>query len=253
MNRYLFFLLMVLLFSPVVSAQESKNNIDFQAEEARRAAEENSAYRFSVSWRIEGGYIQQWENSPGKSFSDIYYHGGRIGALADLNLPYHLALQTGVQYALAYGINPQHFAAVGTGTQGAQYIEHHILKHTLSVPLRLTYEQKLWRQLAMVFYGGPQFQVGLARQDNMETSLSDATRAWIEQQGLRTSSYEQYGAGDLWRFSFQLGVGGGLQWDRYRLTAGYDFGLNNVARRQTTAQGSFVRDWNWHVSFSYRF
>jgi hypothetical protein len=42
-----------------------------------------------------------------------------------------------------------------------------------------------------------------------------------------------------------------MEWDRYRVQAGYDFGLNNLQRT------SFVPDqkmhqWGWMVTFSYK-
>jgi hypothetical protein len=63
-------------------------------------------------------------------------------------------------------------------------------------------------------------------------------------------SYDRY-ADELLRANIQLGVGGGLEWDRYRLQAGYDFGLNNLVRQQQTIP-AYLAEWGWYVSFSYR-
>jgi len=37
----------------------------------------------------------------------------------------------------------------------------------------------------------------------------------------------------LSRLNFQLGIGAGVQWKKYQLKAGYDFGINNLNRLST--------------------
>lgn len=249
MKRYIRAIFPFLLVCLCLQAQEAKNDIDFRAEEARY---KENIYNFSVMWRIEGGYIQQWENSRDDSFRETYFHGGKVGIAVDFRLPYNLALQTGVHYALTYGSNSQHWPLATTDGKGIQSIDHRILKHTLLIPIRVTYEQKLWRDLSMVFYGGPQFQIGVAQQDNLRTSLDESTRNWLATEGIPLEPYERYKAKELYRFTVQLGVGGGFQWDRYRLVSGYDFGLNNLVRTQFTETKRSLWDWNWHVTFSYR-
>ena len=59
-------------------------------------------------------------------------------------------------------------------------------------------------------------------------------------------------ADELIRANIQWGVGGGLEWDRYRLQSGYDFGLNNLVRHQQVSK-QYMSEWGWFVTFSYRF
>ena len=49
-----------------------------------------------------------------------------------------------------------------------------------------------------------------------------------------------------------MGLGGGLEWDCYRLQSGYDFGLNNLVKHPQ-AKGQYMSEWGWFVSFCYRF
>jgi hypothetical protein len=46
-------------------------------------------------------------------------------------------------------------------------------------------------------------------------------------------------------------LGGGFEWDRYRLQAGYDFGLNNL-QRNTAVPTHKLYEWGWMVAFSYK-
>jgi hypothetical protein len=59
-------------------------------------------------------------------------------------------------------------------------------------------------------------------------------------------------ADELIRANIQWGLGGGLEWDCYRLQSGYDFGLNNLVKHPQTA-GQYMSEWGWFISFSYRF
>ena len=57
---------------------------------------------------------------------------------------------------------------------------------------------------------------------------------------------------DLVRANIQWSIGGGFEWDRYRLQSGYNFGLNNLVRHPQT-QGQYMSEWGWFVSFCYKF
>ena len=56
---------------------------------------------------------------------------------------------------------------------------------------------------------------------------------------------------DLYRTNIQFGLGGGLEWDRYRLQAGYDFGLNNIMRTPGIPSQK-AREWGWMCTFAYK-
>ncbi len=244
-------ILLLFLLPACLYAQEARNNIDFEAEEKKQHEEEN-AYRFSVDYRIEIGYTQPWQHSRTDSYRNLYLHGAKVGATFDFNLPYHLSIQTGLYYSASYGISEQHIRAVSSEPALPQILKHRILSHQLIVPVRATYTQKIWRQLALWLYTGPELSVGIAQKDYLETSLSEPTLQWCQNQGMHTAPYEIYSARELNRANIQWGLGGGLQWDKYRLLAGYNFGLNNLARQQTTLK-QHMWEWSWYVSFSYRF
>ena len=58
-------------------------------------------------------------------------------------------------------------------------------------------------------------------------------------------------AKEVYRTNIQFGLGGGLEWDRYRLQAGYDFGLNNL-QRTSIVPNQKLQEWGWMLTFAYK-
>lgn len=245
------FLSVLLLFSALLlSAQESKYDF-FETKKEKVKVD----YHLTTAWRLYAGYVQDWQNSPSVSYPDMYLHGGKLGAAIDFNLPYNLALQTGLSYALTYGRHTQHWASASSEYVQVETIGHKVTKHTLNIPVLLFYRQELWEKLALVAYGGPQLQVGLFQYDNQSLNLSEPTLQHLHDIGVGTDSYNRY-AGEQLPVNLQMSVGLGLEWDRYRLQGGYDFGLLNMVRRypvNTAGGNSYMREWSWNVCFVYKF
>ncbi|MBR6034784.1 MAG: outer membrane beta-barrel protein [Paludibacteraceae bacterium] len=213
--------------------------------------EKKEPYIFGVEYRIEAGYVQHWQRAHDISFPDMYLHGIRLGATFTFKLPLRFGLQTGLLYTLVYGQNEQHWRSQDVPSVQTEYITHRVLEHNLTVPIRAYYTIPLWKQLNLFFFTGPQLHIGLAENDYMDRHLSEPTKAWLESQAIPTAPYDRM-ADEIVRANIQWGVGGGFEWDQYRLQAGYDFGLNNLVRHpQLTSQ--YMSEWAWFVSFSYRF
>ena len=220
-----------------------------------RKEEPVEQYQFGVEYRSEAGYVQHNQWSKGTEdgdimYPDMYLHGARIGATFTFKLPMHFGLQTGVLYTLVAGRTEQHWRSMDAMSTQTEYIRHTILEHNLTVPLRVFYVIPLWKELRLFFYTGPQLHIGLAQQDNTTTHLSAETEIWLREQQIHVDSYDRM-ADELWRANIQYGLGGGLEWDRYRLQSGYDFGLNNLVRNKLT-KDQHMWEWGWYVSFSYR-
>ena len=216
-----------------------------------RKVEQEQSYQFSVDYRIEAGYAQDQQRSKNQTYADMYLHGARIGATFTFNLPIHFSLQTGLFYTLLYGRQQQHWRSQDAPSVQEEYIQHRILAHNLTVPVRMFYTIPLWKQLNLFFYTGPQLHIGLAQNDYLQKHLSPKTEAWLQTQNIPTEPYDRM-SDELVRANIQWGVGGGLEWDRYRLQSGYDFGLNNLVRTKLVAD-QHMWEWGWYVSFGYRF
>lgn len=208
-------------------------------------------YTFSVDYRIEAGYVQHQQRTRGLNYPDMYLHGARIGATFTFNLPIHFSLQTGAFYTLLYGRNEQHWRSLDAPSVQEEYIRHRVLAHNLTIPVRVFYTIPLWKQLNIFFYTGPQLQIGLSQYDYMDMHLSAKAETWLQSINVPTEPYDRM-ADELIRANIQYGVGGGLEWDRYRLQAGYDFGLNNLVRHKVV-ENQHMWEWGWYVSFSYKF
>ena len=209
-------------------------------------------YSFSVSYRLEGGYAQDHQRMTSDTISALYLHGARVGAQFDLMLPKHFSLNIGVLYSVLYGISSQHYRSVDTDPDLVQteVVNNHVVEHALIVPVRAQYNIPLWKKLSMHFYTGPQLMIGLAQTDYVKADLSDATRDWLLAQGKHLDTYDKYTSGELFRANIMYGLGGGFTWDKYRLEAGYDFGLNNLIRTPIYSKDR-MSEWQWHVSFVY--
>jgi len=215
-----------------------------------RKEEKVNPYVFHVDYRVEAGYVQHWQKTRDISYPDMYLHGIRLGATFSFAMPYHFSLQTGVLYTLVYGKTEQHWRSQDAPSVQVEYLNHRVLEHNLTIPLRTYYTIPLWKQLNLFFYTGPQLHIGLAETDYIQDHLSAGTKAWLESQSIPVSTYDRM-ADEIWRANIQWGLGGGLEWDCYRLESGYDFGLNNLVRHPKT-DGQYMAEWGWFISFSYR-
>lgn len=207
-------------------------------------------YHFGVEYRLEVGYVQNQQRTKNKTFPGMYLHGARVGATFTFLLPQHFSMETGLLYSLAANKNEQHYA-IAEATDMKQYVSNTILEHNLVIPVRAFYVIPLWKQLNLFFYAGPQLQIGLAQTDKVKPNLSELALVEYEKLGVPLTDYDRY-TSELVRANIQMGLGGGFEWDKYRLQAGYDFGLNNLVRHPITSN-QHMWEWGWYVSFSYKF
>lgn len=211
---------------------------------------EKEPYQFSTDWRIEAGYVQ---NDNRNRDTTIYYqHGMRLGATVDFNLPYRFSIQTGALATLTYGVNKQHWASLTQESAQVEVLNHHIVQLQLTIPARAYYNIKLWKKLNMFFYAGPQLQLGLTNYDIIDNQTSALCTQYIESLNQLTTDHDRYVNKELYRVNVQFGLGGGFEWDRYRLQAGYDFGLNNLLKTPIVPEEKNY-EWGWMVAFSYKF
>ena len=253
-KRYIALLSALLLVLPLVAedkiqpVMQIEDNTFFDPSAKYKPAEK---YTFGMEYRIEVGYVQHWQRTQNISFADMYLHGLRAGATFTFLLPKHFSLQTGLYYTLLYGTNQQHWRSQDKESTQIEYINHRVLAHNFTVPVRAYYTIPVWKQLNLFFYTGPQLHIGLSQYDYMQLNLSEGTKNWLQTQSIPVEPYERLD-NELIRANIQWGLGGGIEWDRYRLQSGYDFGLNNLVKNPKTS-GQNMSEWGWYVSFSYRF
>ena len=235
-------------------AQDNKNTLpDLQTSESiffdPTAKKDAEPYQFSTPWRFELGYAQL--NHRTQDTSAVYMHGLRVGATVDFVLPHHFSIQTGALATFTYGQNNQHWAIANPENAQINILQHNILQLQLTIPVRAYYNIVLWKELRMFFFAGPQLQIGLTNYDIVNNKTSAEVTAWLEGNNILTTNHERYMTRELHRTNIQFGIGGGLEWDRYRLQAGYDFGLNNILRTPILPNQK-MHEWGWFCTFSYR-
>jgi len=215
-----------------------------------RTEKPQEVYQFGIAYHIEAGYAQNHQRMTSDTISALYLHGARLGAQFEMFLPKHFSLNIGVLYSIQYGISRQHYHTASVDNPQIEIVNNHILEHTLTIPIRAQYTIPLWKQLSMHFYTGPQLSIGLAQTDYVKADVSTETATWLLSQGKHLNTYDKYVTKELFRTNIQYGLGGGFTWDRYRLEAGYDFGLNNLIRTSANSKDR-MSEWQWHVSFVY--
>ena len=252
-KRFIGLFLCFLLVLPVLSDDAKKPGYQIEDNtffDPDKKVEKEAPYQFGMEYRLEVGYMQNWQRAHDISFPDIYLHGARLGATFTFLLPLHFSIEAGALYSILYGTEEQHWRSLTAQSVQQEYIKHRVLAHNFTVPIRMFYVIPVWKQLNLFFYTGPQLHIGLAQNDYMQTHLSKEAWVWIKEQGVPVESYDRM-HDELVRANIQWGVGGGIEWDRYRLQSGYDFGLNNLVNHPRIS-GQYMSEWGWYVSFCYR-
>ena len=255
MKKRIFSLILLAAMTSAYSfAQDAQTALpDLQTAESiffdPHAKKEAEPYLFSTPWRFEVGYAQL--NHRTQDTSALYLHGLRVGATVDFVLPYNFSIQTGALATFTYGQNNQHYPIVSEENAQVNILQHNILQLQLTIPVRAYYNITLWKDLRMFFFAGPQLQIGLTNYDIINNKTSAEVTDWLTQNNILTDNHDRYLTRELYRTNIQFGIGGGFEWDRYRMQAGYDFGLNNILRTSALPNQK-MQEWGWICTFSYK-
>ena len=181
-------------------------------------------------YRLEVGY-----NNPvrvGTGISSTFFNGIQLGGTAEFDLKNQFSLLTGVLYNFVYSDKLQKYP----NATSVKYVSY---GHFLNIPLHVTYTYPFSKSLKAFGYAGPNINVGLYQTVNATSDVSYVPSQFSD----------LYKDAILNRLNFQVGVGAGVQWKKYQLKAGYDFGINNLNRLDTGTQHQN----GWYVSFGLNF
>lgn len=214
-------------------------------------------YTFAYHILPEVSFVQSDMRTISGGSHLTFLNGARIGASVSFELPYWFSVQTGLMYTIGAGHYTQRYRSlVGndlTPYSQKEYIDHEVLQHQLTIPVRVYYSVPLRKKWGLFFFTGPQMQIGLAHSDKLDLHLSSETvhdrgaLQWLQAQGVRTENADRYREGELRRFTIEYGIGGGVEYDIVRLQAGYDFGLNNISTASPR-----MWTWTWNVGLAVR-
>ena len=176
---------------------------------------------------INVGYVNTNRDmsSDGRSIdvSDVLVNpsnGLLIGVAGDLAIQGDLGISWGLNYTYSFGSKTL-AEAMGMSAK---------LKsndHYLDIPVRLTYSFPLSNDLKLLAFAGPKFAYAIAGSTKVDVNGLPEGAEIDENEAM-----DHYGKKDEALFKpFDIKVGGGLglQYGKYNLKAGYDFGLLNSA------------------------
>lgn len=196
---------------------------------------------FAQKIYLEGGYFNPKRVGP--STGDTYFDAVRLGALYEYDWKYNVSFQTGLLYNIGYSNRVQRF------TTPSDSVRYQTWNHSLEIPLRAVYSVTLFKTIRLFGFAGPNIQIGLLQNQQVDANLSQAL---IDLTGIQSGNYNLYGSApldkNLHRINLQLGLGGGVQWRQYLLKSGYDWGVNNLDRTKS----DYLTQGNWYVSFAYQ-
>lgn len=188
-------------------------------------------------YRLEVGY-----NNPvrfGANVSSTYFNGIKIGGTAEFDLKNNFSLLTGALYNIVYSNKHQMYP-------NADSVTYKTFGHYLDIPVRVTYTYPITKNLKVFGFAGPNFNIGLFQNQETISSLTDALNQF---HGIKPGKSDLYNDGIINRLNLQIGLGGGIQWKKYQLKSGYDFGINKINK---TGTGN-VNQSGWYVSLAYEF
>ena len=174
--------------------------------------------------RLEVGYNNPAQYGSGRSTT--YFNGVKIGLTSELALKSNFSLLAGVLYNLVYSDKAQ------IDPTSVNYLTY---GHFINVPVLLIYNLPISNDLKFSVYGGPDLNVGLGQIQQVYSTVSTIPNSY-------TNLYKS----TLNQLDLQIGCGAGVQWKKFQLKGGYDFGLLNINRLST---GNIYQK-GWYVSLS---
>jgi hypothetical protein len=189
------------------------------------------------TYRIEAGYSNP--KLYGNNVSSVYFNNIKLGGTAEFKLKNNFSLLTGALYNYVYSNKLQKFPNSAT-------VKYDYKGHSIDIPARVIYTLPFAKNLKAFTYAGPNLNVGLLLDRKVYSTLSNALNIKNE---VLPSVDDLYKSSLLNRLNLQVGVGGGVQWKRYQVKGGYDWGINNL---NSVDNGSLHQN-AWHVSLSYQF
>ena len=204
----------------------------------------NDSVKAAPVFRAEAGYGQSLRL--GNNISSTPFYSIHIGGNVEVALQNNLGIETGLHYNFGMGNKTQYYGNSYTNADSTimyntlDTVKYSYTNHSLSIPVHITYTLPIFWGLKLFAYAGPNFIIGLSEPTTVNSSK--------ELNGIMSGSYDAY-SNKISRFDIQLGAGGGIQWKYLRVRSGYNWGLFNLNRENSSA----VRQKGWNVSLEYEF
>jgi hypothetical protein len=188
-------------------------------------------------YAIQGGYVNPIRY--GSNVSSTFYYGGQIGGTVNFDLKNNMSLLTGALYNFVYANKIQ-------GYPSTTSVTYKTYGHFLDIPVHFMYSIPLFKNVKIFGYAGPNINIGLSQK---QETISTLTYPETNPLYIPNDKKDLYTNSILNRFNLQIGTGGGVQWKKYQIKSGYNFGILNLDKVNTTNQYQN----GWFVSFVYEF
>ena len=153
------------------------------------------------------------------------YNGMKVGVVYDVTLIKGLGVSMGLNYTM--GGNATDWKSKSSSIKYPQERSRGWY-HQLEIPVDWQYKFEIAKKTWLVLYTGPTLQCGL--------SFNQKTHKQIQPDGdidiSVNNKYDAENVNALKRINVTWGIGAGLQYERYFIRGGYDFGIINPYKAQ---------------------
>jgi Outer membrane protein beta-barrel domain len=166
----------------------------------------------------------------GTGVSSTFLHQNKVGVSVNYSFATNFSLLSGVYYSLAYGEKWQ-------GYPNDDYVSTNTFAQYADVPLKLMFSLPVSNTFKFFAFAGPSLNFGIYQKQFTLSTL-----------GTQSSSISDvYASNLLSRWNVQLGAGGGIQWKKFIVKGGYDFGLTNLDLTKTYV----INQSGWYATLGY--
>lgn len=160
---------------------------------------------------FNAGYLNSTEGS-------VNSHGAFAGVSFNIPISGGLGIAPGVYYSMITNKNAASVSFIGIDLSGSKTF----MEHALNVPVYVNYGFDISRDSKFFVFGGPTAQYGLASTYKREGSAGSLGG----KDTINNYENENYN-----RFNVYVGGGVGFQAGSFQVTAGYDYGVTDLDKR----------------------
>lgn len=154
-----------------------------------------------------------------KTLTPTALNGFKVGVVYDATLVAGFGYTFGLNYT--FGAKKTDWKSVGSNTYPRSYKS--TMYHQLEIPVDWQYKFEIAKKTWFMLYTGPTLQCGLAFKESTYNQITSSGDITIDAK----DRYNMKSVFALNRLNVTWGVGAGLQYERYFIRGGYDFGLIN--------------------------
>ena len=163
-----------------------------------------------------------------KALQTTAYNGLKVGFVYDATIVKGFGYTIGLNYT--FGANATDWMKeIATQPSFYPQVRSRGLYHQVEIPVDWQYKFEIAQRTWLILYTGPTLQCGLVLKDKWYARFDNKSDAFTLEENLY--SKEDMADYALKRLNVTWGIGAGLQYERYFLRGGYDFGIINPYKK----------------------